>query len=145
MIGLIQRVKYAKLHINNQEYSRISEGILLLLGVEKEDSLNCAYKLADKVARLRIFEDQQGKMNLSLSDVQGQLMVVSQFTLPADTQKGNRPGFSNAAPPGEGERLYEEFINYYRQHYSNCETGVFGADMQIELLNDGPATFILNT
>jgi D-tyrosyl-tRNA(Tyr) deacylase len=144
MIGLIQRVKGAKVSVDGQTLGQIETGILLLLGLEKHDSSDHVKKLAKKVASLRIFPDHQDKMNLSLSDIQGELLVVSQFTLVADTTKGNRPGFSNSAPPALGEALYEEFIEHYSNTYSACRSGRFGANMQVELVNDGPATFYLH-
>lgn len=144
MIGLIQRVKYAKVLVDKQVIGEIQSGILLLLGVEKDDSFVNVEKLAKKVAALRIFPDQNDKMNLSLQSTQGELLVVSQFTLVADTTKGNRPGFSNSAPPILGEQLYNEFIAHYSHMYAPCQSGHFGANMEIELLNDGPATFYLN-
>lgn len=141
MIGLIQRVSGAKVEVNNETVGQISKGILLLLGVEREDDEAKAQKLADKVLRYRIFADDAGKMNLNLNQVQGQLLVVSQFTLVADTQKGNRPGFSAGASPEKGEFLYRYFVDYCRSQNTDCQTGRFGADMQVSLVNDGPVTF----
>lgn len=143
MIGLIQRVKQAKVSVDNELHSQIDQGILLLLGIEKKDSSENIEKLARKVANLRIFEDENAKMNLSLSDIQGELLVVSQFTLVADTAKGNRPGFSNSAPPALSEILYDEFIKHFTCTYAPCKSGRFGANMQVELINDGPATFYI--
>lgn len=145
MKGLVQRVKSASVSAEQKLISSISSGTLLLLGIEKNDTLENAYKLADKVAKIRIFSDDEGKMNKSLLDIQGQLLVVSQFTLAADTKKGNRPGFSNAASGAHAEELYLQWIEYYRSHYGECQTGVFGGDMQVSLINDGPATFLLQT
>jgi D-tyrosyl-tRNA(Tyr) deacylase len=141
MIGLIQRVTSAKVVVGGEPVGQIQGGILLLLGVEKDDSSSQIEKLARKIRNLRIFADEDGKMNLSLKDTQGKLLVVSQFTLVADTAKGNRPGFSNSAPPELGEKLYNEFIEHYSTTYDHCEAGTFGANMQVELVNDGPATF----
>jgi len=143
MIGLIQRVRSASISVNQQSISRINVGILLLLGVEKNDTNIELEKLAKKVANLRIFSDAEGKMNLNLLTVNGELLVVSQFTLVADTAKGNRPGFSNSAPPALGESLYNDFITHFGSTYSPCKSGQFGANMQVELINDGPATFYL--
>ncbi len=143
MIGLIQRVQHAMVRVDNNTISQINKGILLLLGVEKNDSSTHVVKLAKKVANMRIFEDDAGKMNLSLQDIKGQLLVVSQFTLVADTTKGNRPGFSNSAAPLLGQALYEEFVEHFGATYCPCEQGRFGANMQVELINDGPATFYL--
>lgn len=143
MIGLIQRVKYAKVSVAGETIGQIDAGILLLLGVEKGDNADKVKKLAKKVAMLRIFPDTDDKMNLSLSDTHGELLVVSQFTLAADTSKGNRPGFSNSAEPALGKALFDEFVTHYNQSYRTCQSGRFGANMQVELLNDGPATFTL--
>lgn len=143
MIGLIQRVNHARVKVDDQTVGQIDKGILLLLGVEKTDDQSVVRKLADKILKLRIFSDDAGKMNLNLSQAKGSLLVVSQFTLVADTQKGNRPGFSNAAPPQLGEELYQHFTSYCMEKGVTCETGQFGADMQILLENDGPVTFHL--
>lgn len=141
MIGLIQRVSHAKVDVSGETVGAIDKGILLLLGVERTDNEAKARKLADKILRYRIFADEQGKMNLNLSQVSGQLLIVSQFTLVADTQKGNRPGFSAGASPELGEQLYQYFVDYCREQGTTCETGRFGADMQVSLTNDGPVTF----
>lgn len=145
MIGLIQRVSNASVNVNGEQIAAIDRGCLLLLGVEKGDSREQVEKLAKKVASIRIFEDDDGKMNLSLQDIDAELLVVSQFTLAADTKKGNRPGFSNAAEPTLGNDLYEYFLEYYRSQYTACQHGEFGANMQVQLVNDGPATFYLQT
>ncbi|MFC3122379.1 D-aminoacyl-tRNA deacylase [Agaribacter flavus] len=141
MIGLIQRVKHASVEVDGNCVGNINQGLLLLLGVEKHDSQEQIEKLAKKVMNYRIFSDKDGKMNLSLLDVGGELLVVSQFTLVAQTNKGNRPGFSDGAPPEKGKRIYEDFLSHVNAHYQDCESGVFGADMQISLVNDGPVTF----
>lgn len=143
MIGLIQRVQHAKVSVDDKIIGQIDRGILLLLGVEKNDSKENVEKLAKKVANLRIFEDLNAKMNLSLLNIEGELLLMSQFTLVADTAKGNRPGFSNSAPAAIGENLYEHFINHFTTSYTPCKSGRFGANMQVELINDGPATFYL--
>lgn len=143
MKALIQRVSYAQVNVNNQCINSISAGILLLLGIEKQDTLQSVERLAKKVANLRIFEDDNGKMNLSLLATKGELLVVSQFTLVADTDKGNRPGFSNSAPALLSESLYNNFITHFNDQYGPCKGGQFGANMQVELINDGPATFYL--
>ncbi|MFT6269048.1 MAG: D-tyrosyl-tRNA(Tyr) deacylase [Alphaproteobacteria bacterium] len=144
MIGLIQRVKRAQVMVEDETIGHINTGILLLLGVEKNDTSSSTKKLSKKVANLRIFPDEEGKMNRSLLDIKGELLVISQFTLVADTAKGNRPGFSNSAPPALGKSLYCEFIEHFSCTYSTCKSGRFGANMQVELINDGPATFYLN-
>lgn len=143
MIGLIQRVSNARVSVQNNVVGEIDRGFLLLLGVEKEDTHQHAEKLAKKIANIRVFEDANEKMNLSLRDVSGQLLVVSQFTLAADVARGNRPGFSNSATHELGKTLYDYFIDYFSHNYFPCETGEFGANMQVELTNDGPATFYL--
>ncbi|GAA0854520.1 D-aminoacyl-tRNA deacylase [Aliiglaciecola litoralis] len=143
MIALIQRVNYARVKVDGATLGQIDKGLLVLLGVEKTDSEEIAKKLADKMLKLRIFADEQGKMNLNVSQAQGDLLIVSQFTLVADTHKGNRPGFSNAAPPEMGEQLYQYFFDYCASQGMVCEAGQFGADMQISLENDGPVTFHL--
>ncbi len=143
MIGLIQRVNYASVKVDNSTVGQIDKGILLLLGVEKNDDEAVARKLANKITKLRIFSDTEGKMNLNLLQAQGSLLVVSQFTLVADTQKGNRPGFSNAAPPDQGNALYQYFTSYCRDLGVDTQTGEFGSDMQIALENNGPVTFHL--
>lgn len=143
MKGLIQRVSYACVKVDNEITGAIDGGILLLLGVEQGDNETTADKLLQKVLNYRIFPDVDGKMNRSLTDVGGGLLVVSQFTLVADTRKGLRPGFSRGATPAEGERLYDLFVQRARAMHGSVETGRFGADMKVELLNDGPVTFLL--
>lgn len=145
MIGLVQRVKSASVKVDAKVISSIEHGILLLVGVEKHDSHESMTNLARKVANIRIFEDDDGKMNNSIKDVGGQLLVVSQFTLAASTKKGNRPGFSDCAGHELGNALYQAFIQHYSQQHGPCMGGQFGANMQVELINDGPATFYLQT
>ena len=145
MKGLIQRVSAAKVEVDGETVGEIGGGILLLLGVEREDNEVKAEKLLHKVQNYRIFGDDQGKMNLSLQDIQGELLVVSQFTLVADTSKGMRPGFSKGATPTEGERLYEYFVSKAIGTGLRVQTGRFGANMQVSLTNDGPVTFWLET
>jgi D-tyrosyl-tRNA(Tyr) deacylase len=141
--GLIQRVSHACVKVDNEITGAIDGGILLSLGVEQGDNETTADKLLQKVLNYRIFPDVDGKMNRSLTDVGGGLLVVSQFTLVADTRKGLRPGFSRGATPAEGERLYDLFVQRARAMHGSVETGRFGADMKVELLNDGPVTFLL--
>ena len=145
MKGLIQRVSAAKVEVDGEIVGEIGGGILLLLGVEREDNEVKAEKLLHKVQNYRIFGDDQGKMNLSLQDIQGELLVVSQFTLVADTAKGMRPGFSKGATPAEGERLYQYFVSKAKETGLNVQTGRFGANMQVSLTNDGPVTFWAET
>lgn len=142
MIGLIQRVTHARVEVDDTVTGKIDQGILLLLGVQKGDDEHRADKLLHKVLNYRIFSDDNGKMNNSLLDIQGQLLVVSQFTLAAETQKGLRPGFSSAGSPDEAERLYNYVVAKAQQQVTT-ETGRFGADMQVSLCNDGPVTFWL--
>ncbi|WP_010323597.1 D-aminoacyl-tRNA deacylase [Marinobacterium stanieri] len=143
MKGLIQRVRHASVTVDGEITGAIDNGILLLLGVEKEDDEASADKLLKKVLNYRIFADADDKMNLSLTDTGGGLLVVSQFTLVADTRKGLRPSFSSGASPAEGERLYNYFVEQAQSLHNPVATGRFGADMKVELLNDGPVTFLL--
>lgn len=145
MKGLIQRVSQAKVEVGGETVGEIGAGILLLLGVEREDDEAKADKLLHKVQNYRIFSDDAGKMNLSLQDIRGELLVVSQFTLVAETVKGMRPGFSKGATPAEGERLYDYFVNRAQETGLKIQTGQFAADMQVSLTNDGPVTFWLET
>lgn len=145
MKGLIQRVTQASVTVDNEVTGQIGTGILLLLGVEKNDDEAAAQKLLQKVLSYRIFADAAGKMNLSLQDVGGGLLVVSQFTLVADTRKGLRPSFSSGASPQEGERLYDFFVQQAREKWRDVATGRFGADMKVALVNDGPVTFWLES
>lgn len=143
MIALIQRVTHANVEVDNVSIGSIKSGILLLLGVEKADTEKNADDLLRKVINYRIFADQDDKMNLSLLDVGGELLIVPQFTLPANTQKGTRPSFASAAPPKEGRLLYEYFVTRAKGIVEIVETGEFGADMQVSLTNNGPVTFWL--
>ena len=143
--GLIQRVSEASVKVDGSIVGQIDRGILLLLGVEKDDTKQTADRLLQKVLSYRIFDDESGKMNLSLKDVGGALLIVSQFTLVADTKKGLRPGFSKGATPENGLLLYNYFTDQARQSHCKIELGVYGADMKISLLNDGPVTFMLET
>lgn len=146
MIGLIQRVRSAQVDVDQQTIGKIDQGILLLLGVQRDDTQQQADKLLHKVVNYRIFEDIDGKMNQSLLNVDGELLVVSQFTLPADTRKGLRPSFTPAAPPALGLELYNYFVAQAGDAIkTSVQTGEFGADMQVSLVNDGPVTFWLET
>lgn len=144
MKGLIQRVQHASVVVDGETVGAIGPGILLLLGVERGDDTSRADKLLDKVLKYRIFSDEQGKMNLGLKEVGGGLLIVSQFTLVADTRKGLRPGFSSGASPEQGERLYNYFADQARRHHQHVATGRFGKHMDVSLLNDGPVTFLLD-
>lgn len=143
MIALIQRVKHAKVEVDHKTVGEITQGILVLLGVEKNDDRAKVEKLSRKVLNYRIFSDQNDKMNLNVQQIKGELLVVSQFTLVADTKSGNRPSFSSAASPQIGRELYEYFVDCCEKSGLRCQTGEFAADMQVSLLNDGPVTFQL--
>ena len=143
MIALIQRVSRASVVVDNQTIGAIDKGLLVLLGVEQQDTREKMEKLATKVMSYRVFSDENGKMNLNLEQVGGSLLVVSQFTLAADTGRGLRPSFSGAGTPDQALALYEEFVAFCRTKGVNTETGQFGADMQVSLVNDGPVTFNL--
>jgi D-tyrosyl-tRNA(Tyr) deacylase len=143
MICLIQRVRSSQLHIEGSLHTEIGQGLLALVGIEKEDTEVTLSRMLDKLYAYRVFSDSEGKMNLSVKDIDGQVLLVSQFTLAADTQKGLRPGFSSAMPPSLAQPLFATMVSLARQRHSKTESGVFGADMQISLLNDGPVTFIL--
>ena len=145
MIGLIQRVLYAQVDIEDQCVAVIDQGILALIGVQREDDLSDVARLAERILSYRIFPDQQGRMNRSLYDIQGDLLLVPQFTLAADTHKGTRPGFSTAAEPETGAKLFQQLIDYTSENYKRVKSGRFGADMQVSLVNDGPVTFWLDT
>ena len=140
---LIQRVKKASVKIENELYSTINKGILAFVGIEKGDNQEMTDKLAAKVVNLRIFPDENGKMNRSLLDIQGEILIVSQFTLCSDCKKGTRPSFDNSAPPDIANELYELFVQIVCDNNISVKTGKFGAMMDIELINDGPVTFML--
>ena len=145
MKGLIQRVQHASVVVDGTTVGEIESGILLLLGVERDDDQARADKLLEKVLKYRIFSDDQGRMNLGLKEAGGGLLVVSQFTLVADTRKGLRPGFSSGASPEHGEKMYNYFVDRARKTHPDVATGEFGAHMEVVLLNDGPVTFMLET
>ena len=142
---VIQRVQHASVTVDNEVIGKIGKGFMILLGVEDADTEEIADKMADKICKLRIFEDENGKTNLSLADVGGELLVISQFTLYADCKKGNRPSFVKAGAPDIAERLYEHFMERCRNYVAVVEKGQFGADMKVELLNDGPFTLMLES
>jgi D-tyrosyl-tRNA(Tyr) deacylase len=141
--AVLQRVAQARVDVGERSIGQIGAGLLILLGVGKDDNQANADALADKIKHLRIFEDEQGKMNRSVGDVAGELLVVSQFTLYGDCRKGNRPSFTDAAPPAEAERLYSHFSQRLRDGGLKVASGQFQAHMRITLVNDGPATFVL--
>ena len=152
MIALIQRVKSASVTVDEKLISSIDQGLLVLLGVEKEDETSVAERLAEKILKYRVFADDEGKMNLSVLDIRGSVLMVPQFTLAADTQKGLRPSFSNAASPEKGLAMFNQLIDIMRVKGLSIkpdlpanwlQTGQFGADMAVRLLNDGPVTFNL--
>jgi D-tyrosyl-tRNA(Tyr) deacylase len=143
LIALIQRVAEARVRIGAETAGSIGRGVLALVGVERGDGEREAQRLAERVLGYRIFADAEGRMNRSLADIGGGLLVVPQFTLAADTRSGTRAGFSSAAAPEEGRRLYERFVQICRDKHAEVATGRFGADMQVSLVNDGPVTFWL--
>ncbi|MFB4392500.1 MULTISPECIES: D-aminoacyl-tRNA deacylase [unclassified Pseudomonas] len=143
MKGLLQRVRQARVEVDGEVVGSIDQGLLVLVAVEPEDSREHADKLLHKLLNYRVFSDAQGKMNLSLKDVGGGLLLVSQFTLAADTRSGMRPGFSTAAPPALGVELFDYLLTQASSQYSDVASGRFGADMQVHLVNDGPVTFML--
>lgn len=145
MRALVQRVTEASVEVDGKIVGQTGLGLLVLVCAMQGDDEAAAEKLAGRVARLRIFQDDRGKMNRALSDIQGSALVISQFTLAADTSSGNRPGFSAAAAPDVGKVLYEHFASSLREHGVPVETGIFGADMKVRLLNDGPVTIWLES
>ncbi len=145
MIGLLQRVQSASVVVDGQTIGAIQRGLLVLVGVEKGDTEADADRLCERLFGYRVFPDAEDKMNLSLDDIAGELLLVSQFTLAADTRKGARPSFSAAAPPAEGERLFNYLLARAQAHSSKVASGQFGADMQVSLINDGPVTFWLQS
>ena len=142
---VIQRVKYAKVEIEGKIVGDIEKGFLVLLGVGQEDNEKDLEYLVKKVTNLRVFEDNEGKMNLGIKEIEGKLLVISQFTLYADCKKGNRPSFINAAEPIHAKELYLKFVEECRKLNIDTKTGEFGADMKVELLNDGPVTIIIDS
>ena len=145
MISIIQRVTSAKVNVDNQDIGKIGTGIMALVAVEKEDTPKDAGRLLERILNYRIFADDDDRMNLSLRDINGGLLLVPQFTLAADTQKGNRPSFISAAPPEKGRQLFDYLQDLASTIYPNVQFGQFGADMQVTLVNNGPVTFILRT
>ena len=145
MIAVLQRVQNSSVSIDGIEEGKCAHGLMILLGVAKGDNEEDARLLAAKISKLRIFCDEKGKMNLSVKDVDGEVLVVSQFTLLANYKKGNRPDYFNSAPPNEANRLYNLFIDELSLRIGKCECGVFGADMRTEMSTDGPVTIIMDS
>lgn len=145
MIGLLQRVVEAAVDIDARRVASIGPGLLVLVGVRPSDDKPAALRLLDRLLKYRLFADEAGKMNLSLSQIRGDLLLVPQFTLAAETHKGLRPGFSTAAPPDQGRQLFAFLVQSARAQHGRVETGVFGAHMQVSLTNDGPVTFWLES
>ncbi len=142
---VIQRVTRAQVSVNNEVIGKIGKGFLVLVGIGKADDEKIADKLVQKLVNMRIFEDENGKTNLGLKDVNGELLIISQFTLYADCKKGNRPSFTEAGAPQDADRLYEYILENCRAEIETVQHGEFGADMKVELLNDGPFTIILDS
>ena len=140
MKAVLQRVSEARVVVNGQTVGEIAQGLMVLLCAEKGDTEATGQKMLDKILKLRVFYDDTGKMNHSVADVQGGLLIVSQFTLAADTSSGTRPSFTNAAPADEGHRLYDAFVAQAKARHAQVQTGIFGADMKVHLINDGPVT-----
>jgi D-aminoacyl-tRNA deacylase len=143
MIGLLQRVSEANVKVEGSIVGQIGRGLLVLVGVEKHDTHASAQRLLERLLSYRVFPDEAGRMDLSLADIGGELLLVPQFTLAADTRKGTRPSFSSAASPELGAELFDYFVTIARERHAKVETGVFGADMKVSLVNDGPVTFWL--
>jgi len=143
MKALIQRVSTAQVEVENSIVGKIDQGILVFLGIEKNDDLLQVDKMIKRLLTYRVFYDENEKMNLSVKDIDGGVLIVSQFTLAADTKSGTRAGFSTAKNPEDAEKMYDYFIHKIKQQHTNIATGVFGADMQVSLTNDGPVTFLL--
>lgn len=145
MKGLLQRVRGARVEVDGEVVGAIDQGLLVLVGVEPQDTVASADKMLHKLLNYRVFSDADGKMNLSLRDMQGGLLLVSQFTLAADTRSGLRAGFSKAAPPALGAELFDYLLQQAKAAHPTVESGRFGADMQVHLTNDGPVTFLFET
>lgn len=143
MKALLQRVSSAKVEVAGRVVGEIEQGLLVLVGIEPQDGTEQLQKMLKKMLNYRVFADEQGRMNLSVKDIQGGLLLVSQFTLAADTRSGLRPGFSTAAAPEQAERLFSQLVDMARAEHAQVATGEFGANMQVSLTNDGPVTFLL--
>lgn len=142
---VLQRVLEAKVNVDGKTVGKIGKGYLLLVGVSNDDNKEIADKMIEKVSRLRIFEDENGKINLSIDQIEGEILVVSQFTLYADCKKGNRPSFTEAGSPAMAEELYEYILSRCSELFKNTQKGVFGAEMKVSLVNDGPFTLVLDS
>lgn len=145
MICVVQRVTHAKVEVAGETLGEIQQGMMVLCGFQPEDTVQSIHKMADKLLKFRIFADDDGKMNLNIQQIQGQFLLVPQFTLAADTSKGNRPGFQTSASPQYAQAWFREFVQRMNQIFPGCQAGRFGADMQVHLINDGPVTFRLET
>ena len=145
MKAVIQRVKNASVEVEGKTVGEIGQGLLVFLGVGQEDNEKVAQKIVDKISGMRIFEDEDGKTNLSSADIDAEILVISQFTLYANCRKGNRPSFIEAAPPDMANELYEYMVSLLKERFKKTETGIFGADMKVSLLNDGPFTIVLDS
>ncbi len=143
MKALLQRVSSSKVEVEGKVVGQINKGLLVFIGIEKQDDTICADKMINKILSYRVFSDSNDKMNLSIRDINGDLLIVSQFTLAADTKSGTRAGFSTAMPPIEAENLYNYFLEKTKSMTTITESGIFGADMKVSLVNDGPVTFLL--
>ena len=145
MITLLQRVRCATVHVEDKAVATITKGILAYIAIQPDDDAKTTERVAQRIAGYRIFSDQDGKMNLCVSDIDGAILAVPQFTLAADTQKGRRPSFSHTALPDDAQRLFDTFVTQLRTYHKNVVCGQFQANMQVESINDGPATFILSS
>ena len=145
MRAVVQRVKESSVKIDGSIVGKINKGFNVLIGISKDDTIDDLKYIKDKIMNLRVFEDQNNNMNLSIKDVNGELLIVSQFTLYGDCRKGRRPNFMNALSGDEAEKLYEEFLGMIRQENIVVETGVFGADMEVCIINDGPVTLLIDS
>lgn len=145
MRAVVQRVKYSKVEVNGEIIGEIQKGLNVLLGISKEDTSEDISYMKDKILNLRIFEDEEGKLNKSLMDISGELLIVSQFTLYGDCRKGRRPSFIEALGGDEAEKMYEEFVKLCKQEVTRVETGKFGADMKVTIENDGPVTIMIDS
>lgn len=145
MRAVVQRVNYASVHVGGEINGKIKKGFVVLLGVSDDDNEQDAKYLFEKITNLRVFEDESGKMNISLADIKGEILVVSQFTLLGDCRKGRRPSFDKAGEPGKAKKLYEYFVQLCKDSEFITQTGVFGADMKLALENDGPVTLLLDS